>query len=257
MAEQEQQEQQQQLEQEQQNQKEKTDSKTDSKTDLRQLLRPAQETQKKEDEKPKDLRHLLCRTVSGTNLANGPPPKQEEEKPKDLCLLLRRTQSGVSLTNERDAERRADVRPQLRGSAGGAAEIDEDTRGQFRAPALSPRSPGGGKVAKAEVPSKDTLRLSSQESDQKEPKKSFERTLSRRNTSGSDVEDEEKKNPRLQFRRTVSASSLKIPNKERKRLIHCAGKKRVHIRETDPVATSLNNHDVYEGERFGKTIISI
>ena len=68
----------------------------------------------------------------------------------------------------------------------------------------------------------------------------------RRNAPGSDREDEDKKkDTRFQFRRTVSAPSLFIP-KARKRLIQCVGKKRIHVRETDPIAGSLNYHDVYE-----------
>jgi hypothetical protein len=205
-----------------------------------------QEAPLKDPVSPKDLRYLLRRTVSGIELAQG--KKQEPEKPKDLRLMLRRTQSGVSLTEEGDLDKRPDVRPQLRGPVPALTpQFGGESCAQLRGPSLSPRPPRENIVKADGVPNE--VRCLSTENEQEsgakeKDKKASERSQLRRNTSGSDREDEEKKNPRLQFRRTVSAPSLKIP-RERKRLIHCTGKKRIYIRETDPVAGSLNNHDVY------------
>ena len=178
------------------------------------------------------------------------------EKPKDLRLLLRRTQSGVSLTEKSDTEKRTDARPQLRGSAPALTPevVGGESRAQLRGPCLSPRS------ARENTPSKEPLRRPPTETEQgsmeEKDKKTNERPQLRRTTStlgGGDREDEgDKKNPRLQFRRTVSAPSLNVP-RERKRLIHCAGKKRIHVRETDPVAGSLNNHDVYGAHGAART----
>jgi hypothetical protein len=152
----------------------------------------------------------------------------QQEKPKDLRHLLRRTQSGVSITEESEGDKRPDVRPQLRGpvpslglSALGSQEFSEESHAKLRGLGLSPRSPkleGSPKGPQTRAPES-----------------------TRGNT---DKDDEEKKDPRLRFRRTVSAPALNIP-RDRKRLIHCTGKRRIHIREVDPVAGSLNNTDVY------------
>lgn len=210
---------------------------TTTSRDLRQLLRPTQHVAplKGAENKPKDLRLLLRRTLSGADFTGENIQREAAEKPKDLRLLLRRTQSGVSLTGEGDGDKRTDTRPQLRGLVPALSELGEDSRPQSR-PSLSPRSPrdNTAKEEKGQGPG-----------GQETKKIEKERPQLRRNTSGSDREDEEKKNPRLQFRRTVSAPSLKI-FRDRKRLIRCAGKKRIHVREIEPVAESLNNCDVYE-----------
>eukprot|EP00026_Physarum_polycephalum_P000350 Phypoly_transcript_00350.p1 GENE.Phypoly_transcript_00350~~Phypoly_transcript_00350.p1 ORF type:complete len:1120 (+),score=308.48 Phypoly_transcript_00350:281-3361(+) len=178
---------------------------SESKCDVRQGVPPPTE--------PKDLRQLLRRTSSA-----GTPQQQEPDKPKDLRFLLRRTPSGVSLTDEGEGDKRLEPRPQLHGpvpslglSALGSQEFSDESRAKLRGLSLSPRSP------KLEG----------------SPKSPHENAT-----------DEEKKDARSRFRRTVSAPSLNIP-RDRKRLIHCTGKRRIHIRETTPVVASLNNQDVF------------
>lgn len=217
------------------------DQQTSAKVDVG--LRPMQQEMPKEEANPKDLRHLLRRTVSGADIVRG-NTKQEAEKPKDLRLLLRRTKSGVSLSGETDAGKRLDARPQLRGFAPLLSE--EPT---LRNPSLSPRSPRDSMTKATKEsrssPSEDDLTPADKETSQKERA----RPQLRRIASGSDKEDDEKNNPRLQFRRTVSAPSLKIPNRDRKRLIQCTGKKRIHVREIEPIMGSLNPYDVYDGSK--------
>lgn len=62
---------------------------------------------------------------------------------------------------------------------------------------------------------------------------------------GSEQEREAEAEERSQkLRRTKSMPSFNVP-RIRKRLIHCKGKKRILVLETDPLHTSLNNQDVY------------
>lgn len=235
----------------------------------RPLLRPiiSKGAIPQQEEKPKDLRHMLRRSVSGVSLTGGDKETPKEEKPKDLRNMLRRTQSGVSLTSgsvqEEDQVYDFSTRPQLRGPTVSVIKLEssETERNRVQKQTLNATNNNNNNNNNTTTNegtrhllrrSISTASLPAQgESEQHERKEAIRPPLRRNGTGslsdnegGGDEANDKKKDPRLQFRRTVSAPSLNVL-KSRKRLVRCVGKKRVHVREVEVSAASLNNRDVY------------